>query len=75
MKQKNNVEFVKELMEFSKFGTLSQIFIIEAILRYANEIVENQEKVKKEMHRHFIHPDAWIGAASEIKEKFEKRKS
>lgn len=36
----SNTEFVAELMEFSRYGALSQLFVIEAIRRYAEEVAK-----------------------------------
>lgn len=61
---KTNVEFVTELMEFSNHGALSQVFIIEAIRRYAEACSE-----RRISDNGFISPDAWQGVAREIRDK------
>lgn len=66
MNQQTNVEFVTELMEFSKYGALSQVFVIEA-LRYYSELIS--KTVPKDNPLSLIDPKAWHGVAMEIHEK------
>ena len=40
---KTNEEFISELMNFSPYGRLTQVFVIEAI-RYYSELVGNTPK-------------------------------
>lgn len=61
---KTNVEFVTELMEFSRHGALSQIFVITAIQKYAEACSE-----RRISDNSFIDPDAWQGVAREIRDK------
>lgn len=35
---KTNVEFVTEIMEFSKHGALSQVFVLEGVRLYAERV-------------------------------------
>lgn len=67
---KTNVEFVKELMEFSETGALMQVFIIEAIRFYA----ENTLEWKGEWKNGFISQEAWNRCATLVIEALEKRK-
>jgi hypothetical protein len=39
-----NVEYLTEIMEFSRFGALAQAFVIEAVARYAAEIKAMQSR-------------------------------
>ena len=41
-KRKTNVQAVRDMMESSNFGVLSQLFIVEAITRYARECAEQE---------------------------------
>ena len=59
-----NVEFVTELMEYSPYGGLAQIFIIDAITKYANLVAEAKEA---EVDHPMISGHAWIGCARDIK--------
>jgi hypothetical protein len=79
--KKTNTELVTGLMDFSRFGAISQLFVIEALTRYATEVLENQAEVreafapKKSPDQKFlslsISPDAWIGVAGEVKQALE----
>ena len=40
-----NVEFVTELMEFSQCGALSQIFIIDAIMKHADAVAKADAEI------------------------------
>jgi hypothetical protein len=67
---KTNVEFVKHLMEYSNYGPLAQLFILDAIAKWADIIDQTDpRKVDSAM----ISGDAWVGVAREIKAKLEQR--
>jgi hypothetical protein len=68
--QKTNVETVTELMEFSNFGPLAQVFVIDALCKMSEAVAES--KVEDYPDTGFIHPEAWIGVAKEIREKLKK---
>lgn len=68
-----NDEFVDDLMTFSPTGAMSQIFILEAIRKYAEQIEQREDYVREEMKDGFIHPDAWIKTAKHINTKFNER--
>ena len=42
--RKTNTKFVHDLMEYSKFGALTQAFIIEAITQYASKVAQADPK-------------------------------
>lgn len=44
---------------------LLHAFVIEAILRYAEQIVENREQVIADMANSIVHGPAWVGCAEE----------
>lgn len=73
---KSNTEFVTELMEFSKSGPLTQVFVIEAIRYYSELIVKNGEP--KENLMQLISPVAWYKVAVEVdkrlKEAYENKR-
>ena len=59
-----NVEFVTEHMQFSRCGALSQIFIIDAIMKHADAVAKaDAEKVGNPL----ISGHTWIACAQEIK--------
>jgi hypothetical protein len=67
-----NVEFVTNLMEFSRHGALAQIFVIDAILKWS-EIVAQHDPAEINMGGGFVSAEAWVGVAKEIKAKIEER--
>lgn len=65
-----NVEFVTRIMEFSNYGALAQIFVIEALRRWSDLVAESDPaKCDSPM----ISGHAWVGVAKEIKAKLEER--
>lgn len=58
---KTNIEVITEFMTYG--SPLQQAFVIEALSRYANEVVEKADSIRESMKNSFIHPDAWIGCA------------
>lgn len=70
-----NVEFVRDLMEYSAFGALAQLFVIDALDKWAHKIgnmpVEELRKAFGE--NSMVHPDAWHGVANEIAKKIRER--
>jgi hypothetical protein len=61
---KTNVQIVRDLMEFSKFGALSQMFIIDAITKQAALVAKSRPSDYPAGG--FVEPTAWIGVAKEI---------
>lgn len=69
-KRLTNIEIVTEIMTFSNFGALVQVFVIDALYKHSHAVAEAPpEAFAKE---HFIHPQAWQGVAREIAEKLEQ---
>lgn len=67
-----NVQFVTELMEFSNYGALAQLFVLQALSEFSHAVV-NAEPESFENSAHFISTQAWQGVAKEIAEKIEQR--
>jgi hypothetical protein len=63
---KTNEEFVLELMNYSPFGTLSQVFIIEAIRFYSEAVEREGTEASDEDSTKVIFPAAWHGIAVDI---------
>jgi hypothetical protein len=63
MENKTNTQRVTEYMDFG--SPLKQAFVIEAISRYANEVVKNQKEIHSGMKHSFVSPDAWIACAKD----------
>jgi hypothetical protein len=68
---RTNVEFVKEMMEFSEYGAMAQLFIIDALYKQAK--IVSKSKVEDYPENGFIHPESWIGVATEIMNKIDNR--
>lgn len=64
-----NVEFVTNVMEFSNFGPMAQLFVMEAISKYAEQVANAPEEAFESMKGGLINPDAWQGVAREIHNK------
>jgi hypothetical protein len=74
--QKTNIDLVKDIMNFSQFGALSQAMVIQALHFYVDMIIEQEEDIILEEQRNiangqtpFISNVAWVGLAKEIKTK------
>lgn len=74
MNNQTNEEFVVELMNFSPYGALSQIFIIEAISYYSKCVIDEfSEKDLKDQRRSLIDNKAWLGVANYIETRLRKK--
>lgn len=69
-KRKTNLDLVKNLMEVSPQGALSQMFVVEAISRYCDEVIAYE--IKEEDERHIINPHAWKACAEDIKKRMKE---
>jgi hypothetical protein len=69
---KTNIEFVKWLMNYSPHGALCQVFIIEAIRHYAEQI-SHTKPPEPENDNGFISAIAWHNIAVDILNKIENR--
>lgn len=63
-----NQEFVEELMTISPYGVLSQLFILEAVRKYSEQVAAADPKI---FEGNFIHGPAWQGVAEDILTKIE----
>ncbi len=61
-----NEEFVSDLMNYSSFGALCQVFVIEAIRRYADQVAAADPAA---VDTPFMRGDVWVGLAKEIQAK------
>jgi hypothetical protein len=61
--RETNVEFVARIMEFSKSGPLAQLFVVEAIRRYA-ESCSKADPARMDVG--FITGQQWKRTAEEI---------
>lgn len=69
---KTNVETVVNLMEFSRYGALAQVFVMDALSKHAKVVAEAPPESLASMKGGFISPEAWQGVAREIMGKLEK---
>ena len=66
----SNEEIVLNLLRFSPYGALSQIFIMEAIREYANNVSAIDPATITGTA--FINPEAWVGVAKDVKQRLEE---
>ncbi len=64
-----NTEFVTHLMEFSPSGPMTQLFVMDALEKWSNIIVnEGIESLTEKMgDQALINPRAWYDAAVDVK--------
>lgn len=69
---KTNIDMLTELMNYSRHGALMQVFVMEAICRYADQCIaagaENFDTA-------FLSGAAWVGSAQEAKDAIDKHLS
>lgn len=70
-KPKTNIDFVCQLMDFSRFGPLAQMFVIDALSKWSDNIAQTpiEESRKAFEGNPLIGVEAWQGVAWGIKEK------
>lgn len=69
MQRKTNIEFIAELMEHSKYGALIQPFVLTAIGRYSEVILEHPDTLREQNKKGLVNSEAWIGCAQEVIDK------
>ena len=72
-KHKTNVEAVTDIMEFSRFGAVAQMFVIDALMKHAALIAKTKPSdygAKGSVM--LVAPEAWIGVAQEIERKLKE---
>ena len=67
MRFESNIEFLTRVMDYSKYGALMQAFVIEAVNRYAEDVI-----VADMPKDSIISPEAWKGCAKEFLDEFKK---
>jgi hypothetical protein len=70
--RKDNIAFVKALMTHSKYGALAQLFVIDALSKWADKISSVEPQA---VDTPMISGEAWVGVAKEIKDKIDARVS
>lgn len=66
-----NVEWIKGIMEFSHSGALAQAFVVEAVARYAKQVMLS--KPEEFGNASIVSPEAWIEVGREINQKMEAK--
>lgn len=62
-----NIEAVTHLMEHGATA-FTQAFLMEAAIRYADQVLADEEETRKQMANHFITPDLMIATAREVRD-------
>jgi hypothetical protein len=65
-----NVEFVRSLMEHSQFGALAQLFVLDALDKWSQQVAASTPSA---LDTPLISGHAWHGVAKEIQEKINAR--
>ena len=64
-KRLTNEEFISSLMSFSQYGAMTQVFVIEAVRYYAEQV--SNTPVPEDDPRAIISPVLWHRIAVDIK--------
>jgi hypothetical protein len=68
VKHKTNTAAVRDMMEYSNFGALAQLFIIDAISKHAEAV---SKATPESVDTGLIAGAAWVGVAKEIRAKMD----
>lgn len=67
MALKSNDKFLSDLLEYSRFGPMTQVFIVEALRHYASAVAETPRPSEQDS-RSLIHPALWHDIATDLLE-------
>lgn len=67
--RKTNIEMVADLMAVSPYGALSEVFVVEAIRHYSEQVAS---KTPVEDSKALINPVAWHGIAVDIQQRLKE---
>lgn len=72
--QQTNVEAIAEMMEFSRYGALAQMFIMDALGKQARAVADASPDLFKgdKWENGFVSGEAWQAVAREIAGKLDK---
>ena len=62
-KKKSLSNRIKDAMEHD---IIVKFFIVSALAKVSEHVINNKEGVKNQMEKSMIHPDAWIEAAEKV---------
>lgn len=68
--RKTNEQIVREIMNYSSYGALSQLFVMDALIKHADKV--SAADPASIGSNGLISPEAWIGVAKEIKRKLDR---
>lgn len=66
-----NLEKISEIMEYSNFGALAQVFVMDAVSKHARLIAKTSIEDLECMRDGLISPESWQGVAAEIETKLQ----
>ena len=71
----DNDKFMNHLMTNGSCPTvaMSQLFVIDAVAKHAERVVDNADECREKMKSSFIHPESWIKTAEWIKRELDQR--
>jgi hypothetical protein len=77
-KRLTNEDLIKNLMNFSPYGVLGQMFIMQAIRDFAQDVMDNSKEIiqqEEDLHLQGKIPvmshKAWVGVANDIAERMD----
>ena len=70
--QKTNTEILTQFMDFCPTGAMGQIFVIDALTKFANRIIADEAQVLKEMDGGVVNGAAWVATAKALKAHLDK---
>ena len=73
LKEQSNIEFLCDVMNYSQHGAMMQMFVMEALRRYADQCVEGEQEILEGMEGTMFSGPAWVGCAKEIQEKMREK--
>lgn len=69
---KTNIQLVTYFMKYSRYGALSQIFVMDALDKLSKAVAKS--KPEDYGKNSLVHPEAWIGVANEYRRLVKDRK-
>ena len=71
---RTNKEFVNDtFFGFSPTGPMTEMFLLDAVTKYAESVVDDKDALIAEMADGFISGEAWVKTAEYILEKFNEK--
>lgn len=75
-KLNSNSDLVEDLMTFSPFGALGQVFVMAAIMEYADAVIRDSVGQPSELSKHgeqyrLVGRKTWAAIASDVKQRCE----